>query len=46
MASMHYFDSSGTNLNTFLKCKSVIEMHGITKSIDLHALSCFCYVDN
>ena len=41
MASMNYFDSSWNNLTYILKWKSVMEMHVITKSTNLHVYSCF-----
>ena len=41
MASINYFDSSNKNLTFFLKWKSVMEMHVITKSTNLHVYSCF-----
>ena len=41
MVSMNYFDSSRKNLTYMLKWKSVMEMHAITKSTNLHVYSSF-----
>ena len=47
MASTNYIDSSiKRNLTNFFKWKSVMEMHVITKSTNLHDYSCFSYMDN
>ena len=45
MASMKYFDSSRKNPTYILKWKSVMEMHVITKSTNLHVYCCFSYID-
>ena len=39
MASINYFDSSRENLTYLSKWKSVMEMHVITKSTNLHVYS-------
>jgi len=39
--SMNYFVSSRNNLAYILKWESVMQMHAITKSTNLHVYSCF-----
>jgi uncharacterized radical SAM superfamily Fe-S cluster-containing enzyme len=46
MAVMYYIDSSRKNVTYILKWKSIIEMHVITKSTNLHVYNCFFYMDN
>ena len=43
MASMNYFDSSMKDLNYILKWKSVMKMHVITQSTNLHAYVVFLH---
>ena len=44
--NMNYFDDSSKHLPYFFNCKSVMEMHVITKSTNGHDHSCFSYIDN
>ena len=46
MAFMNYFESSRKNLTYFFKWISVMEMHVVIKSTNLHDYSCFSYIDN
>ena len=45
-ASVNYFHSSRNNLIHFLKWKSIMAMHFITKSTKLHVYSCFYFMYN
>ena len=44
MASMNYFDSIRKHLAHFFKYKSVMEIHVITKSTNLHVYSCVSFI--